>query len=151
MPTDQHTEVEILLVEDNKSDAILTKRALAKINLANNLIHLNDGAQALDFIFARGEFSDRNPENIPKVIFLDLKMPKVDGLEVLKAIKNDEITKLIPVVMMTSSQEESDLVESFKLGVNSYVVKPMNFENFSDTIVQLGLYWMVVNRTPKVN
>lgn len=149
MSNDQHSEVQILLVEDNKSDAILTQRALKKVNLANNLIHLKDGAQALDFIFAKGEYSDRNPEETPRVIFLDLKMPKVNGLEVLKAIKADEITKLIPVVMMTSSKEESDLIESFKLGVNSYVVKPVNFEKFSDTIIQLGLYWMVVNKTPK--
>ncbi len=148
MSKSKHKEVQILLVEDNESDAILTKRALNKVNLANNLVHLRDGAEALDYIFARGEYAERNPKEVPRVIFLDLKMPKVDGLEVLKEIKSDERTKIIPVVVMTSSQEESDLIASFKLGVNSYVVKPVDFGKFSETIVQLGLYWMVVNKTP---
>ena len=120
-----NTDIEILLVEDNKSDAMLTIRALKKHNLANNLVHLIDGAQALDFIFAKGEYAGRNIEDKPKVIFLDLKMPKVSGLEVLRIIKSDERTKLIPVVMMTSSKEEKDIVESHQLGVNSYVVKPV--------------------------
>ncbi|MEO7043963.1 MAG: response regulator [Ferruginibacter sp.] len=141
-------DVQILLVEDNKSDAMLTIRALKKHNLANNLVHLIDGAQALDFLFAKGEFEDRDMHIKPKVIFLDLKMPKVSGLEVLKIIKSDERTKLIPVVMMTSSKEEQDIVESHKLGVNSYVVKPVGFENFSKTITELGFYWLVVNNTP---
>jgi two-component system response regulator len=142
-------DVQILLVEDNKSDAMLTIRALKKHNLANNLVHLIDGAQALDFIFAKGEFEGRDMENKPKVIFLDLKMPKVSGLEVLKIIKGDERTKLIPVVMMTSSKEETDILESHHLGVNSYVVKPVGFENFSKTIAELGFYWLVVNNTPQ--
>ncbi|MEO8085739.1 MAG: response regulator [Bacteroidota bacterium] len=144
-----NSEIQILLVEDNKSDAKLTIRALKKHNLANNLIHLIDGAQALEFIFGKGEFAGRNIDNKPRVIFLDLKMPKVSGLEVLRTIKSDERTKLIPVVMMTSSKEEKDIIESHKLGVNSYVVKPVDFENFSKTITDLGFYWMVVNTPPQ--
>ncbi|MEP7257204.1 MAG: response regulator [Flavitalea sp.] len=143
------TNIEILLVEDNKSDARLAIRALKKHNLANNLIHLIDGAQALDFIFGKGEYLGRNIENKPKVIFLDIKMPKVSGLEVLRVIKNDDRTKLIPVVMMTSSKEEKDILESHKLGVNSYVVKPVSFDNFSKSIAELGFYWLVVNNTPQ--
>jgi two-component system response regulator len=141
-------EIQILLVEDNKSDAMLAIRALKKHNLANNMVHLIDGAQALDFIFCKGEFSERDINNQPKVIFLDLKMPKISGLEVLKIIKNDDRSKLIPVVMMTSSKEERDILESHKLGVNSYVVKPVGFDNFSKVIVELGFYWLVVNNTP---
>lgn len=142
-------DVQILLVEDNRSDAALTIRALNKHNLANNLVHLIDGAQALEFLFATGEYEARNIQNKPKVIFLDLKMPKVSGLEVLREIKKDDRTKLIPVVMMTSSQEEQDIIESHKLGVNSYVVKPLGFENFSKTIADLGFYWLIVNNAPK--
>lgn len=140
---------DIILVEDNKSDAMLTTRALKKHNLANSLIHLVDGAQALDYIFGRGEFEGRNIEDLPRVIFLDIKMPKVSGLEVLTVLKSDERTKQIPIVMMTSSQEEKDIIESHKLGVNSYVVKPVGFENFSKTIADLGFYWLVVNNTPQ--
>ncbi len=139
---------EIILVEDNKSDAMLTIRALKKHNLANSLIHLIDGAQALDYIFGKGDFEGRNIEEKPKVIFLDIKMPKVGGLEVLKVLKADDRTKLIPIVIMTSSKEEKDIIESHKLGVNSYVVKPVGFENFSKTIADLGFYWLVVNNTP---
>ncbi len=142
-------DIQILLVEDNKSDAMLAIRALKKHNLANNLIHLIDGAQALDFIFGKGEFLGRDVANKPKVIFLDIKMPKLSGLEVLKVIKADERTKTIPVVMMTSSNEEVDLVESYQLGANSYVVKPVGFDNFSKTIVELGFYWQVTNNQPK--
>jgi two-component system response regulator len=144
-----HSDIQILLVEDNKSDAMLTIRALKKHNLANNLIHLIDGAQALDFIFAKGEYEGRDIENKPKVIFLDLKMPKVSGLEVLREIKNDERTKRIPVVMMTSSKQEKDILESHQLGVNSYVVKPVGFENFSKTIADLGFYWLAINNSPE--
>jgi len=143
-----NSPIQILLVEDNKSDAMLTIRALKKHNLANNLIHLIDGEQALEYIFGTGEYAGRNIENKPKVIFLDIKMPKVSGLEVLRAIKADERTKLIPIVMMTSSNEERDIIESHQLGVNSYVVKPVGFENFSKTIADLGFYWLVVNNTP---
>ncbi|MEO6611079.1 MAG: response regulator [Chitinophagaceae bacterium] len=142
-------DIQILLVEDKKADALLTIRALKKHKLANNLVHLIDGAQALEFIFGTGEFEGRDIGNKPKVIFLDLKMPKVGGLEVLKIIKSDERTKMIPVVMMTSSKEESDIVESHKLGVNSYVVKPVGFANFSKTITELGFYWLVVNNPPE--
>jgi two-component system response regulator len=142
-------DIQILLVEDNKSDAMLTIRALKKHNLANNLIHLNDGTQALDFIFGKGLYAGRDITDKPKVIFLDIKMPKVSGLEVLRIIKNDERTKFIPVVIMTSSQEERDIIESHKLGVNSYVVKPVGFENFSKTIADLGFYWLVINNPPQ--
>lgn len=142
------SELEILLVEDNKSDAMLTIRALKKHHLANNLIHLIDGAQALDFIFGKGEYEGRDMNNQPKVIFLDIKMPKVGGLEVLRTLKADDRTKSIPVVMMTSSKQEKDIIESYELGVNSYVVKPVGFENFSKTIADLGFYWLVVNNVP---
>jgi two-component system response regulator len=144
-----NSNTEILLVEDNKSDAILAIRALKKHNLANNLVHLTDGAQALDYIFATGEFEGRDTTHKPKVIFLDIKMPKVSGLEVLRQMKTDQRTKNIPVVMMTSSKEEKDIIESHNLGVNSYVVKPVGFENFSKTITELGFYWLLVNNTPQ--
>jgi len=144
----ENQEIQILLVEDNKSDAALTIRALKKHNLANNLIHLIDGAQALDFLFGKGQYSERNPDIKPKVIFLDINMPKVGGLEVLRIIKGDQKTKMIPVVIMTSSKEEKDILESHKLGVNSYVVKPLGFENFSKTIADLGFYWLAVNNAP---
>lgn len=145
----QYKELQILLVEDNMSDAMLTIRALKKHNLANNLVHLYDGAQALDFLFGKGEYEGRNLAEKPKVIFLDLKMPKVDGLEVLRQLKADDRTKLIPVVMMTSSKEEKDIIESHRLGVNSYIVKPVGFENFSKTVADLGMYWLLVNQTPR--
>jgi two-component system response regulator len=141
--------VEILLVEDNESDAKLTMRALKKDNICNNIIHLPDGAEALDFIFAKGKYSERKVEDKPKVILLDLNMPKIGGLEVLRQIRSDERTKYIPVVVMTSSKEDSDIVESYKLGVNSYVVKPVEFENFSKAVIKLGFYWMLVNEIPK--
>ena len=141
-------DIQILLVEDNKADAMLTIRALNKHNLANQLVHLIDGAQALDFIFAKGEFEGRDMSNMPKVIFLDIKMPKISGLEVLKVIKADVRTKMIPIVMMTSSKEEIDVVASYNLGANSYVVKPVGFDNFSKTIAELGYFWKVVNVTP---
>ena len=139
-------EAEILLIEDNMSDAELTIRALKKNNLANKLIHLKDGAEALDFIFAQGIYSDRNMENHPKVILLDLKMPKVNGIEVLQKIKGDERTKKIPVVILTSSKEDPDIKECYRLGVNSYVVKPVDFEAFIKAVSELGLYWMILNQ-----
>ena len=144
-----NNELQILLVEDNMSDAMLTIRVLKKHNLANNIVHLYDGAQALDFLFGKGEYEGRNLAEKPKVIFLDLKMPKVGGLEVLRQLKADDRTKGIPVVMMTSSKEEKDIVESHRLGVNSYIVKPVEFENFSKTVADLGLYWLLVNQTPR--
>lgn len=145
----EYKELQILLVEDNMSDAMLTIRALKKHKLANNLVHLYDGSQALDFLFGKGEYEGRNLAEKPKVIFLDLKMPKVDGLEVLRQLKANDRTKGIPVVMMTSSKEEKDIVESHRLGVNSYIVKPVGFENFSKTVADLGLYWLLVNQTPR--
>ena len=144
-----YKEVEIVLVEDNASDAELTIRALKKINLANNLIHLKDGAEALDFIFAKGKYASRDIENNPKVILLDIKMPKVDGIEVLQQIKANERTKMIPVVIMTSSREQKDIINSYSLGVNSYVVKPVDFENFAKAVSELGMYWVLTNQCPE--
>lgn len=141
--------VEILLVEDNPDDAGLVMRALKKSNLANHLVHLSDGAQALDFIFCKGEYVNRQIGDRPKVILLDLKMPKVDGLQVLKAIREDERTKAIPVVIMTSSNEERDIVEGYRLGVNSYIVKPVDFDNFSKAVAELGFYWLLLNKAPR--
>ena len=138
-------DVEILLVEDSASDAEMTLRALKKNNLANKCLHLSDGAAALDFIFAEGPYSDRKIENQPKVILLDLKMPKVNGIEVLRLIKGDERTKKIPVVMLTSSKEDPDIQKCYDLGVNSYVVKPLNFDQFKKAINEIGLYWAVLN------
>lgn len=140
--------IEILLIEDNSSDVELTIRALKKQNLANNIMVVNDGAEALDFIFAKGKYADRDAENLPMVIFLDLKLPKINGIEVLKALKSDEKTRMIPIVIMTSSQEEKDIAESYKLGVNSYVVKPIDFEKFMKIIAELGFYWLAVNKHP---
>jgi two-component system response regulator len=141
-------EVEILLVEDNGSDAEMTIRALKKNNLANKLLHLKDGAEALDFIFAQGIYAGRRVENSPKVILLDLKMPKISGLEVLQKIKGDERTKKIPVVVLTSSKEDPDIKACYDFGVNSYVVKPVEFDAFYKAISDLGLYWMIVNQAP---
>lgn len=141
--------IEILLVEDNPSDAKLTMRALQKNHLCNTIVHLTDGADALDFIFAQGKYAERDLNNRPKVILLDLKMPKLSGIEVLQRIKTDERTKMIPVIVMTSSKEDSDINACYKLGVNSYVVKPVGFENFSKAVVELGLYWMLINQDPK--
>lgn len=143
-------EVEILLVEDNPNDAELALRALKKNNLANKVIRVCDGEEALDFIFARGQFKDRKRENTPKLILLDLKLPKIDGLEVLKIIKADPITKIIPVVVLTSSHEENDMVESYRLGVNSYIVKPVDFDKFIDSVRDIGLYWLLLNQQPDI-
>lgn len=142
-------EVEILLVEDNPEDAEMTLRALRKHNLANHVHHVEDGAQALAFLFATGAYSQRKVANGPKVVLLDLKLPKVDGLEVLARIKSDERTKTIPVVVLTSSKQDRDMVESYRLGVNSYIVKPVAFDQFLDAVRQLGLYWLLVNRVPR--
>ncbi len=141
-------ELEILLVEDNPTDAELTMRALKRKNLANRLVWVKDGEKALDFIYAQGEFADRNPEDLPRLILLDLRMPKVDGLEVLKEIKAHDKTRKIPVVVLTSSQEDQDVVESYKLGVNSYVSKPVEFDDFLEAVSTLGLYWMLINKPP---
>lgn len=141
-------EVEILLVEDSPRDAEMTLRALRKRNLANHVVHVKDGEEALDWLFGRGTHAGRDAGHQPKVVLLDLKLPKVDGLEVLRAIRADERTRLLPVVVMTSSQEQRDLIESYKLGVNSYVVKPVDFDAFSAAVAELGHYWLLVNKEP---
>lgn len=141
-------EVEILLVEDNPTDAELAMRALKKSNLANKLVWVKDGAEALDFIFAQGVYSARSVINGPKVILLDLRLPKVDGMEVLRRIKNDERTRTIPVVVLTSSKEDRDVAESYSLGVNSFISKPVEFDDFAKTVSELGMYWLLVNHPP---
>ena len=140
--------IEILLVEDNPADAELTLRALKKHNLANKVFVVKDGAEALEYIFATGAYSHRKIENAPKVVLLDLKLPKVNGLEVLRKMKSDNRTKVIPVVVLTSSQEEKDIVESYKLGVNSYIVKPVDFDKFLNSVQELGFYWVLLNKLP---
>lgn len=141
-------DTDILLVEDNPDDAQLTLRALKKNNLANNLVHVWDGEEALDYLFARGNFASRNPENLPRLVLLDLKLPKIDGLEVLKEIKSNTLTCLIPVVVLTSSKEERDIIDSYKLGVNSYIVKPVDFPGFVAAVKDLGMYWLLLNEPP---
>ena len=140
--------VEILLVEDNPNDVELTLRALKRQNLANKVFVVRDGAEALEFLFATGAYAGRNVKNSPRVVFLDLKLPKVDGLEVLRRVKSDERTKVIPVVVLTSSREERDVVESYHLGVNSYIVKPVDFDKFIQAVSELGLYWGLLNQPP---
>jgi CheY-like chemotaxis protein len=144
----KENSIEILLVEDNLSDAELTIRALKKKNLASNLIHLMDGAQALDFLFAEGDYANRDIMQFPKVVLLDLKMPKTNGIEVLTRIRADERTCKIPVVILTSSQEELDVERCYKLGVNSYVVKPVAFDDFLEAVSNVGIYWLAVNHPP---
>jgi len=141
-------EVEILLVEDNPTDAELAIRALKKNNLANKLVWVKDGAEALDFIFATRAYGGRKMTSGPKVILLDLRLPKVDGMEVLRRVKNDERTRTIPVVVLTSSKEDRDVAESYQLGVNSYISKPVEFDEFARTVSELGLYWLLVNHPP---
>ena len=145
----ENTEIEVLLVEDNPDDAELTIRALKKNNLANKIHHVKDGGEALDFLFAQGNYSHRTIENAPKVILLDLKMPKVNGIEVLKVLKTDARTQKIPVVVLTSSKENPDMQECYQLGVNSYVVKPVNFDAFSKAASDLGMYWLLINQESK--
>lgn len=139
---------ELLIVEDNPQDLELAMRALGKAKLANHVQIARDGAEALDFIFCEGSHAARNQIQAPKVILLDLKLPKVDGLEVLKRLKGDPRTRRIPVVVVTSSKEQRDVVESYELGVNSYIVKPVNFEQFSAAVRELGVYWLVRNQPP---
>jgi len=141
--------VDILLVEDNPRDAELTIRALKKHNITNRLIVLEDGAEALDFIFCRGKYAHREIGNHPKVVLLDLKLPKVNGLEVLRTIKTDERTRMIPVVMVTSSRQDPDIKTAYEYDANSYVVKPVDFNSFVDAMSQLGFYWLLVNQAPK--
>ena len=139
-----NSPADILLVEDNQEDAELTIRALKKQNLANNLIHLHDGEEALDYLFSK------ELGHLPKLVLLDLKMPKVDGIEVLRKLKTDEIRRVIPVVLLTSSREEKDIVESYKLGVNAYIVKPVEFEKLVSAVSEIGLFWLILNQTPNV-
>jgi len=142
------TPLELLLVEDNPHDAELTLRSLRKYRLANNIIHLADGVEALDFLFGRGSYEGRNTTNRPKVILLDLKMPKISGIEVLQELRNNELTKLIPVVVLSSSTENPDVQRCFELGANSYIVKPVEFENFSKAVADIGFYWLLLNQQP---
>jgi two-component system response regulator len=140
--------VDILLVEDNATDAELCMRALKKHNLANNVVWVRDGAEALDFVFRTGSYAGIPNGVKPKVILLDLRLPKVDGIEVLRRLKGDEHAREIPVAILTSSKEDRDLKDCYRLGVNSYITKPMEFDQFADTIAKLGLYWLVINRVP---
>jgi two-component system response regulator len=141
-------EVEILLVDDNPSDVELTVRALRQNKLANHIQVAEDGQQALDFLFCRPPYDDRTIEERPKVVFLDIKMPRVDGIQVLRAIRSDERTRALPVVILTSSKEEKDLVEGYHLGVNAYVQKPVDFQEFREVIEELGMFWLVLNEPP---
>lgn len=141
-------EVEILLVEDNPTDAELCIRALKKSNLANKLVWVKDGEEALDFLFATGSYAGRNMTVPPKLVLLDLRLPKVGGIEVLRRIKEDERTRAMPVVVLTSSTEDRDGEECYQLGVNSFISKPVEFDEFAKTVSQLGLYWLLVNRSP---
>jgi two-component system response regulator len=138
----------ILLVEDNANDEALTQRALKKANIINKVVVARDGALALDYLFAKGDFAARDPGDVPQVVLLDLNLPRVGGLDVLRAIRADSRTKLLPVVVLTSSKQDRDLIEGYSLGANSYVVKPVDFVQFSEAVRQLGLYWLVLNQQP---
>ena len=138
----------ILLVEDNPDDEVLALRALSKAETKNNIVVTRDGQEALDYIFGKGKYNGRNPSETPQVIFLDIKLPKLNGLEVLKNIRNDERTSLIPIVLLTSSDEERDMVDGYKLGANSYINKPVDFDEFIDQVKMLGRYWLGFNKTP---
>jgi CheY-like chemotaxis protein len=142
-------QMQILLAEDNPRDAEMTLRSLRKHNLANSVHWVKDGAEALDFMFREGAYAHRDSGQTPRLVLLDIKMPKVDGIEVLRRLKADARTKTTPVVIMTSSNEERDVFESYQLGVNSYIVKPVQFESFLDTVAKIGLYWLLANRVPE--
>jgi two-component system, response regulator len=142
--------VEILLVEDNPNDLELALHALKRNRLANQIEIARDGAEALDFIYGTGAYAGRDVRQVPKIIMLDLKLPKVDGLEVLQRLKSDPQTRTIPIVVLTSSREERDIVESYQLGVNSYIVKPVDFEQFTEAVRSLGLYWLLLNQPPQL-
>ena len=146
---DELHAIEILLVEDNPRDAELTILALKRKNLANHLYHVEDGVEALDFLFGRGKYSGRNLDEPPKVVLLDLKLPRVDGLEVLSAMKSDDRTRTIPVVIVTSSAEDPDMKKAYQLGANSYVIKPVQFDSFIEAMVKVGIYWLMVNHPMK--
>jgi two-component system response regulator len=141
-------KLDILLVEDNQDDRDLALHALRRENLANNIFIVGDGEQALDFLFCRGAYAERSFDHPPKLVLLDLKLPKVDGMEVLKQVKSDPRTKTIPIVIMTSSKEDRDLAASYRLGVNSYIQKPVDFDQFRETVKTAGLYWLVINQPP---
>ena len=138
----------ILLVEDNQDDVELTLRAFKKNNIRNSMVVTRDGAEALDYLFAAGAYAARNPRDLPQVVLLDLKLPRMDGLQVLQRIRGDERTRLLPVVILTSSKEEQDIIKGYQLGCNSYVRKPVSFDEFLDAARQLGLYWLLLNQTP---
>lgn len=140
--------IEILLVEDNPTDAELTIRSLRKHNLANQLLWVKDGAEALDYLFATGAYAERDTSHRPKLVLLDLKMPKVDGLQVIRKVRSDERTKLIPIVVLTSSKDEPDISESYKLGANAFVSKPVEFDQFAAAVANLGLFWLLINQPP---
>lgn len=141
---------EILMVEDNPNDAEMALNSLKKHNLANKVHWVEDGEVALDFLYGTGKYAERNTKITPKLIMLDLKLPKIDGLEVLEKIKSDENLKCIPVAILTSSREEVDVIKAYKLGVNSYIVKPVDFEQFTNSIAEIGLYWLVLNQPPEL-
>jgi CheY-like chemotaxis protein len=145
------TEVDILLVEDNQDDMDLALHSLRRENLANKIYVARDGEEALEFLFCRGVFADRSFDHPPKIVLLDLKLPKVDGIEVLRQVKSDPRTKVIPVVILTSSKEERDVVDGYSLGANSYIQKPVDFEQFRNTVKQAGLYWLVTNQPSPAN
>jgi two-component system, response regulator len=144
-----HDDIDILLIEDNANEAQLAIRSFKKNNLANKLLHIDDGAEAMDFLFARNKYAGRQQLHLPKLILLDLKLPKVSGLEILKAIREDKRTRLIPVTVLTASKEEPDIRKCYELGVNSYIVKPVNFDSFTKAVADLGMYWMFLNVAPQ--
>jgi len=143
-----YEEIEILLVEDSPKDAEMTQRALRRHNLGNHVHWVKDGAEALDYLFCRDAYAARNPSRPPRLVLLDIKMPKIDGIEVLRQVKADERLRTVPVVVMTSSNEERDVVETYRLGVNSYIVKPIEFADFLEVVAKIGLYWVITNRVP---
>ena len=147
----EHNEIDILLVEDNPDDLELTLHALRREHLANNIFAVRDGEEAVEFLFCKGRFQKRNFEHPPRLVLLDLKLPKLTGLEVLKLVKQDPRTKTVPIVVLTSSKEERDLVASYNLGVNSYIQKPVDFDTFREIVKSTGLYWMVINQRPLAN
>ncbi|MEN2399312.1 response regulator [Flavobacterium sp. MC2016-06] len=144
----KYEDIEILFAEDSMDDAMLTIRALNKSGFTNKLLHVKDGAEALDFLYCRGIYSDRNPKSLPKLLLLDLKMPKVSGMQVLEKVKKDPNLKSVPVVILTSSQEDPDIASCYSLGANSYIVKPVDSNNFFNAIKEIGMYWMIISQPP---